>query len=133
MVKPWFTMVYFYKGFHACSHVFVRVDSVRKPLQQPYKGPYKVLKRKDRFFTLDVNGKRDQISIDRLKVAYVENQASLEESLSNSTSIAKGKTPSSVEKSAARTPHARTTTPPIRKTRSGRHVHWPRRYGSSSI
>lgn len=49
------------RDLSSCSHVFVRVDSVLKPLQQPYKGPFKVLKRKGRFFTLDINGQRDQI------------------------------------------------------------------------
>lgn len=116
------------RDLFSCSHVFVRVDSVRKPLQQPYKGPYKVLKRKDRFFTLDIDGKRDQISIDRLKVAYVENQESLEESLSKSKSIVKGRIPSSVEKSAVQSSRTSTPTAPIRKTRSGRHVRFPERY-----
>ena len=27
-----------------CTHVYIRQDGVRKPLQKPYKGPYKVLK-----------------------------------------------------------------------------------------
>ena len=61
-----------------CSHVFVRVDAVRKPLHQPYKGPYMVLKRNEKFFTIGLNGKRDQVSIDRLKVAYVEERANHE-------------------------------------------------------
>ena len=116
------------KDLFTCSHVFVRVDSVRRPLQQPYKGPYKVLKRNDRFFTLDIDGKRDQINIDRLKVAYVESHASLEEGLSDSTGLVKGKSQMSPEKGTAQTPYARTTTPPIRKTRSGRHVRFPERY-----
>lgn len=43
-----------------CSHVFVRVYAVRKPFQQPYKGPYMVLKRNEKFFTISLNGKRDK-------------------------------------------------------------------------
>ncbi|GBN94563.1 Transposon Ty3-I Gag-Pol polyprotein [Araneus ventricosus] len=53
-----------------CSHVFVRVDKVRRPLQQPYSGPHQVLKRTDKFFELDLNGKQTTVSMDRLKPAF---------------------------------------------------------------
>ena len=95
----------------SCTHVFVRHDAVRKPLQQPYDGPYKlVLARADKFFTVDVNGQHDTISLDRLKPAYLDTAP---ESIGN--------TP---------TPSPATTTPTSspRVTRSGRHVHWPKRY-----
>ena len=49
--------------------VYVRHDAHRGPLQRPYKGPFKILKTTDKFFTLDVNGPPDTVSIDRLKVA----------------------------------------------------------------
>ena len=55
-----------------CTHVFVRDDSVRKPLQPPYRGPFRVVERQDKYFILDINGKNDSVSIDRLKVAYVD-------------------------------------------------------------
>ena len=50
--------------------MFVRHDAVKRPLQQPYDGPYLVLDRSDRFYTLDLNGHTDTVSIDRLKPAY---------------------------------------------------------------
>ena len=56
-----------------CSHVFVRCDAVRKPLQQPYEGPFRVLRRTSKTFTIDRAGKPEVVSIDRLKVAYVDN------------------------------------------------------------
>ena len=50
------------------SHVFVRHDAVRKPLQQPYDG----LHRSQNFFTLDQNGKQTTVSIDHLKPAHLD-------------------------------------------------------------
>ena len=58
------------KDLSTCDFVYIRTDSVRKPLQPPYTGPFRVLKRADKHFTVDVKGKSDQVSIDRLKPAY---------------------------------------------------------------
>ena len=60
------------KDLSSCTHVFVRQDSVRKPLQRPYNGPYKVLDRCEKYFVLDVKGKQDTVSLDRLKPAHLE-------------------------------------------------------------
>ena len=53
-------------------HVFVRHDAIRKPLQAPYDGPYKVLECTDKYFIDDVKGKHDTISLDRLKPAHLD-------------------------------------------------------------
>ena len=54
------------------SYVFVHHDSIRKLLQQPYDGPFKILKRTDKHFTVDIKGQQEVISVDRLKPAHLE-------------------------------------------------------------
>lgn len=54
-----------------CSHVFVRIDAVRKPLQPPYEGPFRVISRTDKIFKINQNGIEKVISIDRLRPAYI--------------------------------------------------------------
>ena len=49
-----------------CTHIFIRVDGVRKPLQPPYNGPYPVLTRTNKHFTIDINGRKETVSHDRL-------------------------------------------------------------------
>ena len=51
-----------------CDKVWVRVDRIRKPLEAPYTGPYKVLRRSTKHFLVEINPERHiSISIDRLK------------------------------------------------------------------
>ncbi|XP_064482774.1 uncharacterized protein LOC135395588 [Ornithodoros turicata] len=55
----------------SCTHVFVRCDAVRKPLQPPYTGPHLVLRRSPNFYTIQLNGREDTVALERLKPAYV--------------------------------------------------------------
>lgn len=57
-----------------CSHVFVRIDAVKRPLQQPYEGPYEVVKRSDKYFEILVFGKKQVVSVDRVKPAFICDQ-----------------------------------------------------------
>ena len=45
----------------SCSHMFVRQDGVQPPLQQPHRGPYRVLHRKDKVFTLELDRNIDKV------------------------------------------------------------------------
>lgn len=63
--------IFIHRDLFKTTHVFLRVDSVRRPLQQPYQGPYKVISRKDKFFTIEINGKHVCVSVDRLKPAFL--------------------------------------------------------------
>ena len=51
------------------SHFFVRVDSHRTPLQRPYQGPFPVVARTPKTYTLRIRDKDRMISVDRLKPA----------------------------------------------------------------
>lgn len=64
------TSVFVHPELKTCTHVFVRVNAVRQPLQPPYNGPFEVVKRNDKWFKVNINGKSTNISIDRLKPAF---------------------------------------------------------------
>ncbi|KAL0851260.1 hypothetical protein ABMA28_007096 [Loxostege sticticalis] len=66
---------YIPRDLQTSSHVFIRQDRVRGALEPPYAGPYKVVNRQPKYFTLDVNAKNVNVSIDRLKPAYATKEA----------------------------------------------------------
>lgn len=59
-----------HKDLNSTEYVFVRIDRVKKSLERPFEGPYKVLNKSEKYFTLDIKTKAVNISIDRLKPAY---------------------------------------------------------------
>ncbi|QQP39781.1 Uncharacterized protein FKW44_015343 [Caligus rogercresseyi] len=58
----------------SCTHVFVRVDTVRKALQPPYEGPFQVVRRTRKTIAITRKGQTENISIDRVKPAYIMDQ-----------------------------------------------------------
>ena len=55
----------------SATHVFLRVDAVRRPLVPPYEGPFPVISRSDKTF---VTLRRDSpvtVTVDRLKPAFI--------------------------------------------------------------
>ena len=59
------------KDIQNCSHVFLRTDHVKEPLEKPYTGPFQVIDRPtDRVFTIRIDNKDSNVSIERLKPAY---------------------------------------------------------------
>lgn len=59
-------------GLATSTHIFIRHNATRKLLQPPYNGPFPVVKRTDKYFTVDINGHKDTISVDRLKPAHLD-------------------------------------------------------------
>ena len=89
------------KGLATTTHVFIWQDSVRKPLQCPYDGLFPVVNRADKYFTVDIHGRKDTISVNRLKPAHLDE--SYLQPIPNPPSLL----------------HTQTT-------RSGRRVHFPK-------
>lgn len=57
------------------THVFLRQDHVRRPLEPPYSGPHKILDRNPKYYKIDVAGKTVKATVDRLKPAYLVREA----------------------------------------------------------
>ncbi|XP_026476198.1 uncharacterized protein LOC113381613 [Ctenocephalides felis] len=62
---------FIFQDLQTCTHIFLRDDTIRKSLQQPYQGPYEVLKRDDKTVTIRTQKGNTRVSIDRIKSAYI--------------------------------------------------------------
>ncbi|UYV75949.1 hypothetical protein LAZ67_13001892, partial [Cordylochernes scorpioides] len=77
MVKPIATNhniikdIFIHKDLFKSDQVFLRINRIRKPLEPYYEGPYPVLEKSDKFFTLRIKNREVKISVDRLKPAYI--------------------------------------------------------------
>ncbi|VDO69732.1 unnamed protein product [Schistosoma mattheei] len=58
-----------------CSHIFIRADSVYRPLQQPYEGPFHVTSRHEENSRVDRHGRVKIFIIDRLRPAHVDDSS----------------------------------------------------------
>ncbi|GFU64526.1 transposon Ty3-I Gag-Pol polyprotein [Trichonephila clavipes] len=66
-----FSKIFVHPKLDDCSHVFLRVDKVSPSLSQPYTGPHEVLSRNNKHITININGKKSCVSLDRVKPAFV--------------------------------------------------------------
>lgn len=64
-----------FKDLTTAKFVFLRHDASRTLLQPPYDGPYKVVSRSEKTFVRNVRGRDVKVSIDRVKPAYVMEDA----------------------------------------------------------
>lgn len=63
---------YMPKSIDTSTHIFVRTDMVKKSFQPPDNGPYKVVARSGKHYTLPVGGKPTSTSVESLKSAFVD-------------------------------------------------------------
>ena len=111
----------------SCPFVFVRHDAVKKTLQPPYDGSYKVLHRADKHYTLDISGQKKVVSLDHLKPAYMDETPTTSSNIPSTAHASPAYLhPQTITPSPSPTTTATATTP--RTTRSGRHVHWLKRF-----
>ena len=59
----------FPEELRTCTHIWLRLDRVRKPLEAPYQGPFKVVSRTSLTITVEIRGKPVAVSIERVKPA----------------------------------------------------------------
>ncbi|GBO33893.1 Transposon Ty3-I Gag-Pol polyprotein [Araneus ventricosus] len=104
---------YIHPSLKSSSHIFLRVDFVQPPLRQPYTGPHKVLCRTDKTITVDINGRKTTVSLDRVKPAHL-----LPETVLSPPPVIKNLKSTDVHTS-------KNDEPPTYVTRSGRRVHFP--------
>lgn len=65
------TTPFIFQNMNTASHAFLRRELMGGALQPPYEGSYEVIKRGDKIVTLRKNGKEVNVSIDRVKPAYI--------------------------------------------------------------
>lgn len=111
------TAVFIFKELAKCSHAFLREGPILKALQPPYTGPHEVLNRDHKTITLKIRNEPNEVSIDRVKPAFVIQEISTPVPASLPVPVS-SYIPTSQTTSSS-------TLPPVqrqRTTRSGRRV-----------
>ncbi|XP_012934556.1 uncharacterized protein LOC106011014 [Aplysia californica] len=65
-------VTYFQPSLLTAKYVYIRSTTVKSSHQRPYKGPYMVLAPGEKTFLLDIGGRTERISVDRLKPVQVD-------------------------------------------------------------
>ncbi|BHF85630.1 hypothetical protein SprV_1002879900 [Sparganum proliferum] len=60
---------YLEKDLATCSHVYLRCDRVRRPLEPPYNGPFRVISRGTKNFRIQRGTREEVVGVDRFKAA----------------------------------------------------------------
>ncbi|XP_066947095.1 uncharacterized protein [Macrobrachium rosenbergii] len=73
------THVYTPGDLDSCMHIFIRIDAHHPPLTRPYRGPYRVTSRASKAYLVNIHGREDWVSVDRLKPAFLMDSRTREE------------------------------------------------------
>ncbi|XP_055936779.1 uncharacterized protein LOC129966381 [Argiope bruennichi] len=122
--------VFIHKDLGRSTHVFIRIDRIRKPLEPPYNEPFLIVKRPDKYFNVKNKGKDTNVSIDRLKSAYLltDIDVPLLDSGHAQTLPNETLTPADPETEKQPPDLLNKNVQTEKITRSGRHVRFPVRY-----
>lgn len=71
---PHSRQTYIPSQFKDCTHVWLRVDRTRQPLEAPYTGPHRLLRFGEKTADIEVCSGRTTVSIDRLKPCVLSSQ-----------------------------------------------------------
>nr|VZH94042.1 unnamed protein product [Spirometra erinaceieuropaei] len=133
---------YLEKDLATCSHVHLRCNRVRRPLEPPYDGPFRVLSRGPKTFRIQRDNREEVVCVDRLKAAVPDTPPDEPCGLQPSASPHAASIPPfrifplpSCPPSPTATTNSKTfatrfihsSTDPVYITRSGRHAHFPDR------
>ncbi|GFW24853.1 transposon Tf2-6 polyprotein [Trichonephila clavipes] len=112
------TKSYVHQSLSTCTHVFLRNDEIQPPLTPPYTGPHLVKSRSDKIFVICINNKDVIVTIDRCRPAFEFSEDFNSQKVSSN--FEPPLTKQQIEDKAVVDKN-------IRTTRSGRHVHFPKR------
>ncbi|XP_012943281.1 uncharacterized protein LOC106013070 [Aplysia californica] len=65
-------VTFFPPSLLTAKYVYIHTDTVKGSFQRPYTGPYVVLAPGEKTFLLDIGGRTERISVDRLKPTQVD-------------------------------------------------------------
>ena len=109
--------VFVHPDLEDCTHIFLRDDQVRRPLQPPYLGPYPVITRTNKTYEVTINNKKRIVSADRVKPAFYVSPTNDDNTRAEPTSTSKQNQSSSPDNKMPTT-----TTKTNYVTRSGRTI-----------
>jgi hypothetical protein len=118
---------FIHPALETCTHVFLRRDGIRKPLQATFEGPYKVLSRTEKHFTISLPNRTVTVSIDRLKPAFLLNDDSALPQPPGTSPVTNPAPVSDVPDNLVPSPDVPVSPAPT-TTRSGRRVRFNPRY-----
>ena len=111
--------------------VFIRRDAHRTSLQRPYEGPFRVIETGPKTFKIDIGGKTETVTVDRLKLAHLDVDSPIQLAQPRPRGRPPAKHSDSAPTPSVSRPKQTTTPSPIQlpqSTRSGRQVRPNRRY-----